>query len=178
MMKHSYGTDYTNIRQIFGFLFYAKVKLRVLGYSEEDIWTAFGKHPSSNLQEWVFQAFHLGAGVEVPVEVVDMFSSLENDRQLLRLSAEIVCDVHVHLAAYQYLRLFYTRSGFLGHAPYRMLATDEVCILHGCHVPVVLRRIGDQYQFVGACFLLGLMNGEAKEIRSDRALKVEEFELV
>jgi Heterokaryon incompatibility protein (HET) len=38
---------------------------------------------------------------------------------------------------------------------------EHVCIVQGCNVPVVLRRVGDHYIHIGACYVAGLMDGEA-----------------
>jgi hypothetical protein len=63
---------------------------------------------------------------------------------------------------------------------------DVICILDGCSVPVVLRPCsrdmgtrtderGSFYQFVGECYVHGMMDGEAKEPGSGYV--EEEFEL-
>jgi hypothetical protein len=44
-------------------------------------------------------------------------------------------------------------------------AGDEVCILYGCSVPVILRRKGAFYVLVGESFLHGIMFGEAMKSR-------------
>ena len=78
-----------------------------------------------------------------------------------------------HLAAefgqsmYQNLRhhcLFTTKSGHIGLGPQTMQSGDIVAILYGCSTPVVLRRLEaeeDEYNFVGACYVYGIMHGEA-----------------
>lgn len=38
---------------------------------------------------------------------------------------------------------------------------DAICILYGCSVPVVLRRVGSYHKVVGECFVYGIMDGEA-----------------
>lgn len=40
---------------------------------------------------------------------------------------------------------------------------DVICILFGCSVPVVLRKLerSDEFVLIGECFLDGCMNGEA-----------------
>jgi hypothetical protein len=50
---------------------------------------------------------------------------------------------------------------------------DYICILFGCSVPVVLREVkhvltstqdkGTHYEFVGECYVHGMMDGEAVE---------------
>ncbi|KAF2141090.1 uncharacterized protein K452DRAFT_309523 [Aplosporella prunicola CBS 121167] len=55
---------------------------------------------------------------------------------------------------------------------------DLVCVLYGCSIPVVLRpRSGGFYSFVGQCYALGFMRGEAIEGLRNGKYKSEEFEL-
>lgn len=60
-------------------------------------------------------------------------------------------------------RLVVTKQGELGMAPRAARKGDVVCILIGCSVPVVLRRLNSEEAFVvvGECFLPGFMKGEA-----------------
>jgi hypothetical protein len=71
------------------------------------------------------------------------------------------------------------KNGWIGLAPMASLVGDEIFILHGCTVPVVLRRQeeGDGtefFQLVGECYIHGMMDGEAAEIAT---AKEEEIEL-
>jgi hypothetical protein len=55
---------------------------------------------------------------------------------------------------------------------------DLVCVLFGCSVPVVLRkRIGGEYQFVGECYIHGLMDGEALAMRPSGQVEGHDFVL-
>lgn len=59
-------------------------------------------------------------------------------------------------------RLGGTASGHIGLFPEHSRAGDGVFVLHGCHVPVVLRRRDDnKFKFVGECYVHGIMGGEA-----------------
>lgn len=55
-----------------------------------------------------------------------------------------------------------------GLGPRETRAGDCICILHGCSVPVVLRRTddADEWRLVGECFVYGLMDGEAMDIKA------------
>ncbi len=47
-----------------------------------------------------------------------------------------------------------------------MQSRDVLAILHGCRLPVILRRLGssdEHYEFVGTCYMYGIMDGEAVE---------------
>jgi hypothetical protein len=54
------------------------------------------------------------------------------------------------------------RGELYGMAPQAALKGDIICILFGCSVPVVLRQVsGDQYHFIGECYVHGIMDGES-----------------
>jgi hypothetical protein len=58
--------------------------------------------------------------------------------------------------------LFATTNGRLGLGPDTMKCEDIVCILFGGNMPFLLRPIdNNQYELVGACYIPGVMLGEA-----------------
>ena len=59
--------------------------------------------------------------------------------------------------------IFQTQDRYLGIAPEGALPGDQVCSLLSSDRPVILRRAGDRYVQVGACFNLGFMDGESWE---------------
>ncbi|KAI9147596.1 Heterokaryon incompatibility protein [Paramyrothecium foliicola] len=65
-------------------------------------------------------------------------------------------------------RFFTTSKGYLGMALETTEKSDGIYILEGCTVPVVLRDLGDgqHFEFVGECYVHGIMNGEALEGRN------------
>lgn len=71
-------------------------------------------------------------------------------------------------------RLMVTEQGFVGMAPSQAKRGDVVCVLYGCRVPVLLRCCGDNYKFVGECYVDGFMDGEI----FDRGLKSEDLILI
>ncbi len=83
--------------------------------------------------------------------------------------------------------LIKTIHGYLGLAHEMVQKGDSICILYGCSVPVVLRRISgtdpDQnpgYRFIGECYVHDMMEGEAFGLareRNDGKLLKETFEL-
>ncbi|KAM5383485.1 hypothetical protein ACJZ2D_002178 [Fusarium nematophilum] len=56
--------------------------------------------------------------------------------------------------------LINSEDGYIGLAGAEAQEGDVVCILASCNSPVVLRPEGDNYLFVGCCFVLGLLHGE------------------
>lgn len=57
--------------------------------------------------------------------------------------------------------LFMSSKGYLGLGPKGLLSSDIICIMLGCSVPVVLRKVQDHFLLVGECYVHGLMDGEA-----------------
>ncbi|KAH0536826.1 hypothetical protein FGG08_006324 [Glutinoglossum americanum] len=58
-------------------------------------------------------------------------------------------------------RTFFTTSGGrIGTGPLSVQVGDTVAILSGLHVPMVLRRVGSDYQVVGLAYIPGMVLGE------------------
>ncbi|KAJ8126532.1 hypothetical protein O1611_g7107 [Lasiodiplodia mahajangana] len=58
--------------------------------------------------------------------------------------------------------VYETEEGFIGVAPRKSEIGDQICVLLGCSVPVVLRRMDEgKYVLVGACYTSGVGLGEA-----------------
>jgi len=69
-------------------------------------------------------------------------------------------------------RLIKTGEGRLGLVPRESKEGDLICILLGCSVPVVLRRIAEEdtdagVTLIGACYIHGMMQGEALTDNND-----------
>jgi hypothetical protein len=58
-------------------------------------------------------------------------------------------------------------NGFLGLVPKEAVIGDEVCILFGGDVPYILRPTAEdkEFQFVGDCYVHGIMDWEAITMR-------------
>lgn len=67
---------------------------------------------------------------------------------------------------------FRTWKGYIGPGPTMIGKGDLVCVLFGCLVPVVLRKVGSGYVLVGVCFVLGLMDGEALSEGAEKGQRV------
>lgn len=72
----------------------------------------------------------------------------------------------------------------LGIAPTNAQEGDLICIIFGCSVPVVLRKVvsdemtGEHhYQLMGDCYVHGMMDGEAFTIQQARNIPQTQFEL-
>jgi Heterokaryon incompatibility protein (HET) len=83
----------------------------------------------------------------------------------------------MYLSWFTNFRFFYTRDGYLGYGPMGIAAGDEICFLRGCQSPVLLRREGSGYVFVGTCLMAGFMDGKAAKLVKEGKLKTESFEI-
>lgn len=74
-------------------------------------------------------------------------------------------------------RLFESSLGYLVLGPKQAAEGDIICVLKGCHVPVILRKVEDHYIHVGTCFVQGLMEGEAADMLEAGKLTTARFEI-
>jgi hypothetical protein len=51
----------------------------------------------------------------------------------------------------------------MGLAPPQAGVGDKICVLYGGNAPFVLRNPGDDWNLIGACFVLGIVGGVAVE---------------
>jgi len=56
--------------------------------------------------------------------------------------------------------MFLSSEGYMGLARFDVIEGDKICILHGGHVPFILREESHYYLFKGECYVHGLMDGE------------------
>ena len=74
--------------------------------------------------------------------------------------------------------------GFVGLAPGETQEEDVVAILYGCSVPVILRPISDpeskevEFKLIGECYIDGMMDGQALDIKDAAGTKTETFVIV
>lgn len=79
----------------------------------------------------------------------------ENYEQLVRYGSAV-------FSATQGRRLFVTKKGYLGLCPRSTRLGDKVVVLFGGKTPYILRKVKKgQHEFLGECYVHGLMNGEA-----------------
>ena len=66
-------------------------------------------------------------------------------------------------------RLVFTQMGYVGAFICDVLPGDEVYVLKGCKMPVILRRMENRYRLVGVGYVHGIMDGEAmKELEREK----------
>ncbi|KAH7333313.1 heterokaryon incompatibility protein-domain-containing protein [Rhexocercosporidium sp. MPI-PUGE-AT-0058] len=72
---------------------------------------------------------------------------------LLGLMSEVT-----HMRAF-----FISRTGYMGIGPHTIEEHDIICIVPGCNVPLLIRKVDNQLFLVGECFVWGLMDGEVSK---------------
>ena len=65
-----------------------------------------------------------------------------------------------------------------GTAFHKAVVDDSVVLLEGSDDPVVLRRKGDKWTFVGPAFVVGIMDGEAWPDTDDIDQSLQDFILI
>lgn len=73
-------------------------------------------------------------------------------------------------------RMTYTVNGRLGLAPVDARKGDAIWALCGMNALAVLRKGGDSWKFIGACYVYGLMDGKSTDV-IDHLDEVEEVEI-
>jgi len=75
-------------------------------------------------------------------------------------------------------RLVVSEKGYIGLGSRLAQPRDLICVLFGCSVPVILRKIDDYYMFIGESYVHGIMDGEVINTRNERKFSEQEFVLV
>lgn len=92
----------------------------------------------------------------------DKITSLNQRRKDSALELDVDGDAGVYARALTnvcYNRLFFvTENGRIGVGPKTMEAGDRVCIIPGASVPLVLRKSGICWRFVGDSYVHGMMD--------------------
>lgn len=61
-------------------------------------------------------------------------------------------------------RFFVSENGRFGWVPLRTKVGDLVCVFRGMRIPVIMRPQGDRWEFIGACYVHGWMDGEVWDL--------------
>lgn len=72
-------------------------------------------------------------------------------------------------------KLVVSEKGYMGLAPYWVEVGEELGVLLGCSVPVVLNRHGNHFHLRGDCFVQGWMRGEMLDATGKSDEEMEEF---
>jgi hypothetical protein len=122
----------------------------------------------------IFHDFFLGDDFRHDLPEVDRGSQ---DYVPVDAEAEIATLSKICVAHFGVTRHFYTSDGYLGFGSRNIQKGDCVCVLQGCRVPVLLRKVSDHYHFVSTCFVLGLMDGEAIQMVQKGEALIQQFNI-
>ncbi|RFU25577.1 hypothetical protein B7463_g10763, partial [Scytalidium lignicola] len=75
------------------------------------------------------------------------------------------------------MRCFHTEKGYIGLGPLATEVGDLIGVLEGHKAPVLLRRQGSHYIFVGDCDVVGIMRGEVLEAVQRGEAEIAEIEI-
>ncbi|KAK4957653.1 hypothetical protein LTR10_005620 [Elasticomyces elasticus] len=75
-------------------------------------------------------------------------------------------------------RLVTTAKGYIAVAPYKALSGDRIAVLFGCSCPMVLRPASNGFKVVCACYVQGLMEGQAIDILHAGKLDANVIDLI
>ena len=70
---------------------------------------------------------------------------------------------------------FLTAKGYMGIGCRGIRKDDVVCVLLGCNMPLIIRKMADHYLLVGNAYIYGLMNGEALQDIQESKANVEDI---
>lgn len=176
------GRQYTTLTEVIGFLQYLALSLKEPGPdSLLDVFTKLGWKPEKSFDDWLLGSFFpeidFSAGRPRDTPGNALLQALTDTRDgayLGDVEQNLVTMVRLRRSAAGY---FETEDGYLGLAPHGTLPGDIVGVLKGYRAPVILRRRGDHHVFVGTCFVLGLMYGEARKLAEEGRAKIDILEL-
>jgi hypothetical protein len=72
-------------------------------------------------------------------------------------------------------RLMVSKKGYIGQVPFNSQAGDLICVLFGCSVPVIIRKVENHHILIGPAYVRGIMKGEAITQLRNGILHEEKF---
>lgn len=144
--------------------------LELNGWLKEPLWktlvwnsTPESNYPAPNAYGALYDEMTSSANYVVdiswppPAELDE--SSLEQRRTIAPSGATI--EFYRSLVKHSLNRRFFiTQKGHLGSGPLDMRHDDLVCVIFGFKMPVILRRRGEYFEWIGQAYVHGIMHGE------------------
>lgn len=92
--------------------------------------------------------------------IIDTMNKMASGSQAEAVRKQLLCsDVVLERAVMR--RLGRTREGYLALLPFDAKETDKIVLLQGGKTPYVVRCKDGCWEFVGDCYVHGIMDGEA-----------------
>ncbi|KXJ88193.1 heterokaryon incompatibility protein-domain-containing protein [Microdochium bolleyi] len=104
----------------------------------------------------------------------------EGIAELLTLSEKATLGRFIELevkANCQNRKLFSTTMGCLGLGPHLVQNGDLCCVIHGCHIPLVLRRAERGFRVLGPAYIHGFIIGDSKPVDGSETFVDQDFVL-
>ncbi|KAI2469321.1 HET-domain-containing protein [Annulohypoxylon bovei var. microspora] len=97
----------------------------------------------------------------LPNWLADKAVYLAHTMLFYRRNDQMTLDFRIHLSSLADRRGFRTDKGYIGLGSALAEAGDEIVVVKGAKVPLILRSKGPQWTLQGDCFVKGIMQGEA-----------------
>ncbi|KAI0169822.1 HET-domain-containing protein [Hypoxylon sp. FL1284] len=97
----------------------------------------------------------------LPSWVVDKVAYLAHAALFYRRGDKMTLDFRIHLSSLSDRRVFGTEKGYIGLGCALAEVGDEIAVVKGAKVPLVLRPTQSKWTLQGDCYLRGVMQGEA-----------------
>ncbi|KAI4864873.1 HET-domain-containing protein [Hypoxylon rubiginosum] len=97
----------------------------------------------------------------LPDWIVDKVAYLAHGALFYKRNDKMTLDFRIHLSSLADRRIFRTEKGYIGLGSALADVGDEIAIVKGGKVPLILRAIESKWTLQGDCFLKGVMKGEA-----------------
>lgn len=102
----------------------------------------------ANKGEW-------GSYVAAPDNWVELYNEWLNSTGETRKSS-----FRLRMSRFSKRTVIISAKGYTGLAPPRALSGDQICIILGCMLPVILRQFESGYRLIGDTYVHGIMQGE------------------
>jgi hypothetical protein len=141
---------------------------------------SFNPHESRAFHHWYFQNRSMSIGGKTLQSWAETFDCGPNgNRGIVQPTQHelwIMFEGSFMLSNYD-RKIVTTEKGYFGMAPEQTRRGDVMCILLGGRLPVILRPVDQHWEFMGECYIHGVMNGEAMGDLENGLYKLQSFEL-
>ncbi|KAI1398800.1 HET-domain-containing protein [Hypoxylon fuscum] len=97
----------------------------------------------------------------LPNWLVDKLVYLAHALVFYNQTDQMTLDFRIHLSSLADRRVFRTDKGYIGLGSALAEVGDEIAVVKGAKVPLILRAMKSKWALQGDCFLKGIMQGEA-----------------
>jgi Heterokaryon incompatibility protein (HET) len=119
--------------------------------------------------EEAFAGQSMGGTQEEVSEAIRQFQQVKDN-----LTRRVIVD-NYRKALLETHNVIFTEEAYMGWGPLGTRKGDLVCVLFGCETPVILRKVGSLFHYIGPCFIVGLIDGEAIRGISAESDKIKLF---